>query len=132
MWHICIKVPPISCCLIKCFNASCNSIAEVKCPYTSKHEKRTEESVSFLSSANDSLELEKSHDYYYQIQGQLFCTERTICIRVVYTFKDLNIIDVPRDKNSFVPCIRKVIFLSAFKEKGGVEQILLSHFNSIV
>lgn len=41
-----------------------NSIAEVKCPYTSKHEKITEESVSFFKSANDSLELDKSHAYY--------------------------------------------------------------------
>lgn len=39
-----------------------NSIAEVKCISTSKHEKITEESVSFLKSANDSLKLEKSHD----------------------------------------------------------------------
>lgn len=75
-----------------------NSIAEVKCPYTSKNEKITEESVSCLRSANESLELDKSQDYYYQIQGQLFCTERTNCILVVYTFKDLKIIDVPRDQ----------------------------------
>lgn len=38
------------------------SIAEVKCISTFKHEKITEESVSYLKSANDSLELDKSHD----------------------------------------------------------------------
>lgn len=56
-----------------------NSIAEVKCFNTSKHENTTEESVSFLKIANDSLELDKLHDYYYQIQRQLYCTERTNC-----------------------------------------------------
>lgn len=66
-----------------------NSVAEVKCPYTSKHEKITEESVLFFKRTNDSIEVDTSHDYYYLIQGQLFCTERTNCILVVYTFKDL-------------------------------------------
>lgn len=85
-----------------------NSIAEVKCPYTSKNEKISEESVSFLKSANESLELDKSHDYYYQIQGQLFCTERTNCILVVYTFKDLKIIDVPRDQELICTMLEKL------------------------
>lgn len=85
-----------------------NSIAEVKCPYTSKNEKINEESVSFLKSANESLELDKSHDYYYQMQGQLFCTDRTNCILVVYTFKDLKIIDVPRDQEFICTMLKKL------------------------
>lgn len=85
-----------------------NSIAEVKCPYTSKHEKITKESVSFLKNANDSLELDKSHDYYYQIQRQIFCTERTNCILVVYTFKDLKIINVPRDQEFICTMLEKL------------------------
>lgn len=107
MWHICVKVPPFPAASLDAIIDD-NSIAEVKCPYISKHEKITEESVPFLYSANESLELDKSHDYYYQIQGQLFCTEKTSCILVVYTFKDLKIIDVSADKEFICSMLEKL------------------------
>lgn len=52
--------------------------------------------------------------------GQLFCMVKTICILVVYTFKDLKIIDVLNRNWSD--------FLLAFCESS-VEEILSSHLN---
>lgn len=98
-----------------------NSIAEVKCSYTSKHENTTEESVSFLKIAKGSLELDKLHDYYYQIQRQLLCTECTNQLfLILYTFKYLKIIDVPRDQE----------FICIMLEK--LESFLYQHFKKAV
>ena len=35
--------------------------------------------------------------YYYQIQGRLFCTERKLCLFVVYTLEDLLVIEIERN-----------------------------------
>lgn len=90
------------------------SILEVKCPFTAKHEHISNETVPFLKNVNASLELDMSHDYFYQIQGQLFCTNRTECTLVVYTFKDLKVIPVPRDEEFIENMIHK---LESFFEK---------------
>lgn len=78
-----------------------NTLVEIKCPYTAKNKEISEESVSNLKNVNDEMELDKSHDYYYQIQGQLFCSGRKECIFVVYTLKDMKTIKVHRN-NTFI------------------------------
>jgi hypothetical protein len=75
-----------------------STVLEVKCPFTARNEQISDETVSFLKNMNGSLELDKSHEYFYQIQGQLLCSNRTECVLVVYTFQDLKIIKVPRDE----------------------------------
>lgn len=58
----------------------------------------SETTVSFLQNVEGRLELNVYHDYYYQIQGQLFCSNRKECMLVIYTFKDLKVISVHRDQ----------------------------------
>ena len=40
--------------------------------------------------SNKELHLKKTHDYYYQMQGAIYCTERLWCDFVVYTTKDIH------------------------------------------
>jgi hypothetical protein len=53
--------------------------------------------VPFLKEEGGHIFLDNNHDYFYQIQGQLFCTGATICNFVIYTFKDFKCIHVKRD-----------------------------------
>lgn len=49
---------------------------------------------------NGELKLKIKHNYYTQIQGQLFCTNRKFCNLIVYTFKDMKVIYIERDTDS--------------------------------
>ena len=40
--------------------------------------------------SNKELHLKKTHDYYYQMQGAMYCTERFWCDFVVCTTKDIH------------------------------------------
>jgi len=43
------------------------------------------------------MALYPSHQYYYQIQDQLYVTSRWLCYFAIYTFCDFIVIEVPRD-----------------------------------
>ena len=73
-------------------------IVEVKCPYVARNEIITPKTVPFLLKTEDNLTLDRNHNYFYQIQGQLFCTGAARCDLVVYTFKDLKCINIDRDE----------------------------------
>lgn len=51
-----------------------------------------------LKEAGGSILLLKSHEYFYQIQGQLMVTGAEFCIFVVYTKKDLYVKKIEVDK----------------------------------
>ena len=72
-------------------------VLEVKCPYTARDKLISPSTVPYLLHEHGVLKLKSSHDYYYQIQGQLHCTGRSIGHLVVFTFKDVKIIEVPCD-----------------------------------
>lgn len=85
-------------------------LVEVKCPYTARDKPISPKTVPYLSSGEGGkLELNKTHDYYYQIQGQLFCANRQLCHLVVFTFKDLVVIEVPRDDEFIMMMIAGLI-----------------------
>lgn len=75
-----------------------NTILEIKCPFSSRNQKISPKTVPYLVENNGKLELKQNHDYYYQVQGQLFCSERNLCDFVVYTFEDIAVISIPRDE----------------------------------
>ena len=52
-----------------------------------------------IISNDGNLNLKHSHDYYYQVQGQLYCTGCKVCIFIVYTFKGIEIIPIPFDQD---------------------------------
>lgn len=72
-------------------------IVEVKCPFTAKDRPISSISVPFLEDIDGNLTLRKTHNHYYQVQGQLFCTGRQMCFFVVYTVVDIKCISIPRD-----------------------------------
>ena len=64
---------------------------EVKCPYTHHF---TGAAPDYLIKNNEEYELSKKHNYYYQVQGQLYVCQKNMCYFVVYTFPKLNIVSV--------------------------------------
>lgn len=72
-------------------------LIEVKCPYTARNDIITPETVPYLHEKDDRLYLNKNHDYYYQVQGQMLCTGKERCHFVVYTFEDTVFIEIQRD-----------------------------------
>ena len=89
------------------------TLLEVKCPFTSRDQVINEVTVPYLKCVHGELTLDKNHNYFYQIQGQLFCSERKVCKFVVYTFKDCKTFTIPRDETFIATMIEK---LAAFYE----------------
>lgn len=78
-------------------------IVEVKCPYTARDLTITEACQSitgfYLEMSTDGrITLKQSHDYWHQIQGQLYLTGAQCCDLAVWTKKDLQVIRVVKDK----------------------------------
>jgi len=76
-----------------------DSLLEVKCPFVVKGRHINPETVEYiyLDEATGNMALYPSHQYYYQIQGQLYVTSRRLCYFAIYTFCDFVVIEVPRD-----------------------------------
>lgn len=68
-----------------------NSIIEIKCPFSIRdftpENAYKENKIKYLEQKDDKLSLKKSHDYFYQVQGQLHITQRKFCYFVVWTPK---------------------------------------------
>lgn len=47
----------------------------------------------------ESVVINKQHDYYYQVQGQLLITGAAYCEFIVYTKSDLSVVRVLPDNN---------------------------------
>jgi hypothetical protein len=74
-----------------------DGILEVKCPFASRDQAISPATVPYLELKNDHLELKKTHSYYYQVQGQIFCCNAKYVDFVVYTSVDIKIIRITRD-----------------------------------
>jgi hypothetical protein len=78
-----------------------NGIFEVKCPYSVRNGTIAEacNCKDFYLSVNENgiIRLRESHNYYHQIQGQLHLTNRDVCFLVVYTVKEIAIVEVQKD-----------------------------------
>lgn len=71
-----------------------DDVIEVKCPYTAKGQTITHKTVPYFTQNG---ELKKEDNYYYQVQGQLYCTKRNKAKFIIFTLKDLKVIDIPTD-----------------------------------
>ena len=85
-----------------------DTVVEVKCPYSAKNKKITHVSVPWLQMHNGVLQIDRGHNYFYQIQGQLFCTNRAKCLLVVYTLDDVKYILVERDEAFIAEMVTKL------------------------
>lgn len=59
-----------------CCGSAC---IEIKCPYSLRSEERNSETCDFLKETDGQLQLDKNHQYYYQIQTQLGVTRIERC-----------------------------------------------------
>lgn len=94
------------------------TLIEIKCPYASRHHYINETTVPYLKKQNDELFKKKTCIYYYQIQGQLFVTNKKFCNLIIYTFKDMKVIYISRDEE-FIQYMLKILlsfYESFFKE----------------
>ncbi|XP_063436162.1 uncharacterized protein LOC134717599 [Mytilus trossulus] len=82
-------------------------VVEVKCPYTGRDESIVPGvNFSFLEYDKDNnITLKKSSNYYDQIQGQLFLSNREHCYFIVYTFKDLFVEKIGINHDYCVGCL---------------------------
>ena len=72
-----------------------DTVIEVKCPFTAKNKMITTQSVPWLKQdVNGKLVLDKKHNYYYQVQGQLYCTGRKTWIFIVFTICDIKYLHI--------------------------------------
>ena len=72
-----------------------------KCPFTQR-DSTIEEAVAsgnFYIKKNDKghYELDKEHNYWHQVQGQLHLTERDLCYFVVWTTKETLVLQIKKD-----------------------------------
>ena len=78
-------------------------LLEIKCPFSMREKTLAEackSSTFFLESNNEhNFKLKRRHDYYFQIQCQLYCVNCEWCDLVVKTEKDLHIECIYRDRN---------------------------------
>jgi hypothetical protein len=100
------------------------TVIEVKCPYTARDREITNVSVPYLKLIDDKLMLDNSHNYYYQIQGQLYCSGRQLCIFIVYTLLDLHFEYIKRDDVFIAAMLGK---LQTFYDRYFYDMVMKKH-----
>lgn len=76
-----------------------NAIVEVKCPYKYREASildgiKHDRSYIVTSDNNGEITINSVHEYYWQIQGQLAITKRQKCHLVLWTPKEVIIMDI--------------------------------------
>lgn len=74
-------------------------VVEVKCPFVAKDKNISDVTVPYLKEEYGHLTLDKRHDYYYLVQGQLYCTGRQQCDFCVFTLVDFMVCSIERDSD---------------------------------
>lgn len=74
------------------------AILEVKCPYVAKDKCINPATVPYLKDIDNTLQMDRNHAYFYQIQGQLLCSNRELCYFCVYTLEDMKVLEIRRDR----------------------------------
>ncbi|XP_041374757.1 uncharacterized protein LOC121387645 [Gigantopelta aegis] len=83
-------------------------LIEIKCPFTARNKSVCPATVPYL------YEREGTHDYFYQVQGQLYCTGKQTCAFCIFTVCDFKVISVARD-NVFIA--KMLVQLETFFEQ---------------
>lgn len=95
-----------------------DAVLEIKCPYNQRYMTISADTMPFLKKDDfGNLYLQESHKFYYQIQGQMYITNRRYAKLLIYTFKEICIIDIPRN-DQFIEgmiCKLKIFYNSYFK-----------------
>ena len=110
-------------------------LVEIKNPFSVKEKTLAEASTSStfcLVREKNMYKLKRRHDYYFQVQCQLYCTDRNWCDFVLRTNKDIHIERIYRDKKWWgvqMTKLRKFYFTALLPElacprhrKGGIRE----------
>ncbi|XP_043232089.1 uncharacterized protein LOC122386699 [Amphibalanus amphitrite] len=87
-------------------------LVKIKCPY--KKEVRESETLldagylPLVKDENGKVSLKESHPYFYQIQLQMHVTGHSMCDFVVYTPKDMCIVEVKRNEPFITNMVRSL------------------------
>ena len=110
-----------------------NTILEVKCPYSARDRDVTPASVPYLKHSDDgALYLDPQHSYYYQVQGQLYYSNRRLCYFVVYSRKSMRVVTISSLLTTWLHSFR--IFIPTFSRllsqwlKGSLQGLLFLFF----
>ncbi|XP_050518145.1 uncharacterized protein LOC126892610 [Diabrotica virgifera virgifera] len=82
-----------------------DAIVKVKCPYKWRESKslisdmRDKSYIIYINEHNEVV-LNTNHDYYHQMQGNLYLTRRRVCHLVISTPSESAIYDVPIEEGS--------------------------------
>ena len=91
---------------------SCGScLIEVKCLWSKRHfhPKIALNMLGICDIVDGNLQLKKSHPYYTQIQGQMGCTDITVCYLVAFTQKGIHSVKVEFDHTFWTECETKLV-----------------------
>lgn len=90
---------------------------EIKCPYRLSQNNSFNHQLNIrdMAGLNDpfihfdgqNVSMNKSHKYYYQVQGQIFITQAKYGIFMVWSKHQKIIINVPRDENLWDHCLSR-------------------------
>ena len=100
-------------------------IFEIKCPYSACDKKITPVTVPYLKPVENGIILDPTHNYHYQVQGQLFCTGAKFCDFVVFTLVDFKCIRIERDDDFISRTLEK---LDRFHNKYFKDAVLKRYF----
>jgi hypothetical protein len=81
---------------------------EVKCPYSAKDKGINTKSVPYLHDIDGTLELDRNHNYFYQVHGQLLCTGASAVDFAVYTQHDFYVTRILRDDDFIEGVVQKL------------------------
>lgn len=80
------------------FKAECRAQMKAKISYT----------VDYLELVSDELKLKMTHDYFYQVQGQMLCTGASHVDFVIYTFVDIKVLRISRADDFITDMVAKL------------------------
>nr|XP_047144212.1 uncharacterized protein LOC124817832 [Hydra vulgaris] len=75
-------------------------VLEVKCPYALRDkslQQEIESGMFYVGKEQDGYFLRKSHNYYFQVQHEIMCTEALFCHFVVWTPSECVIVNIEKD-----------------------------------
>jgi len=73
-------------------------LLEIECPFSARDMMISPQTVPYLREVDGKITLDRNHNYFYQIQGQLMCSGASAVDFVVYTKVDLCVINIVKDE----------------------------------
>ena len=91
-----------------------DGVLEIKCPYSARDfatikEASSKHQIGLKYDKDENPQLPKTHKYYFQVQAQMYVTDRKFCDFVVWSRHDFVCIRIPRDETFIQQKLIKVL-----------------------